>query len=164
MKANKFAEALPHYVLARKTLDAMPDPNVVSEQIRSLLFLHGAQAAREVKKMEYVDSWLNDMMTKFPESAYKPFALYEQAYSAQNQGQIEKALQIYNQVAENNRSEIGARARFMAGEVFFSQRDYAKAVPNSRKSCSDTVLPRLHPTSRTGKLDPLSKPAAAAKY
>lgn len=133
MKLNNFADALPHYVQARKALDALPDKNVVSEQIRSLLFLHGAQAAREVKKWTLVDSWLSDMVAQFPDSSYKPYALYEQAYSAQSQGQVEKAIQIYNQVAENNRTEIGARARFMIGEVYFSQRDFGKAVPEFQK-------------------------------
>lgn len=135
MKTQQFTDALSVYQKARSALEAGKiDPSATSQQIQSLIYLHGAQAAREVKKWPIADSWLAEMMKRYPESEYKPFALYEQAYSAQNQRKLPIAIELYSQVADNYRNDIGARSRFMLGELYFAERDFAKAVPEFERT------------------------------
>ena len=93
----------------------------------------GAQAARELKKWDVVDSWLEKLMKKYPESSHKPYAIYELAYSAQNRKKLDRAVELFTDVAENSRNEIGARARFMIGELYFAERDFTKAIPDFEK-------------------------------
>jgi TolA-binding protein len=42
-------------------------------------------------------------------------------------------LQAYGQVAGRYRNETAARARFMMGEIFFAQKEYAKAIPEFQR-------------------------------
>jgi len=135
MKSQKFAEALPVYQKARESLESKKfDSAATSQQIQSLIYLHGAQSAREVKKWVLADEWLAMMFQLFPETDYKPFAKYEQAYSAQNQRKLPEAIALYSEVANNYRNDIGARSRFMLGELYFAERDFAKAVPEFEKT------------------------------
>jgi len=135
MKTQKFADALPIYQKARAILESNNfDPASTSQQIQSLIYLHGAQAAREIKKWDVVDGWLQEMLQRYPETDYKPFALYEQAYSAQNQRKLPQAIELYSEVASSSRNDIGARSRFMLGELYFAERDFAKAVPEFEKT------------------------------
>ena len=135
MKTKQFADALAIYQKARTLLESgKTDPNLTSQQIQSLIYLHGAQAARELKKWEIADGWLKEMLSRYPESEFKPFALYEQAYSAQNQRKLPVAIDLYGQVADNYRNDIGARSRFMLGELYFAERDFAKAVPEFERT------------------------------
>ncbi|MDZ4849304.1 MAG: tetratricopeptide repeat protein [Pirellulaceae bacterium] len=128
MKKDQFAQAFELYKQARKSIDSLADSELISEQVRTLTYIHGAQSARELQKWEVVDEWLGVFFKKFPESNQKPYALYESAFSAQSRRQPERAVKLYTEVAESNRNEIGARARFMIGELYFAERDYAKAI------------------------------------
>jgi tetratricopeptide (TPR) repeat protein len=71
---------------------------------------------------------LNVIVRDYADSPYLWTAVYELGYCKQKQELPTEALKYYGQVVENNRNEIGARARFMMGEVYFSQRDFQRAI------------------------------------
>ena len=73
------------------------------------------------------------MKNKVPNSPLLPTAKYELAYARQNQKKTNEAIQLYSEVAEEQRNEIGARSRFMMGEVFFADREFAKAISEFQK-------------------------------
>ncbi|MEQ1824885.1 MAG: tetratricopeptide repeat protein [Pirellula sp.] len=133
LKQEKYADAWPQYESARRGIENADEPDAVSDQVRALVYLHGAQSARELKKWKDVETWITAMTTKLPGSPYIHVAKYELAYARQSQRKTNEALQLYSEVAEDQRNEIGARSRFMMGEVFFSDREFAKAISEFQK-------------------------------
>jgi TolA-binding protein len=133
MKSEKFAEAFDIYKVARKRLESSKKTEMPSDQVQSLIYLHGAQTARELKRWNDVDEWLKITMERFPESPFIPFARYEQAFSAQSTGRTDVAVEIYQSIADSRRDEIGARSRFMIGEIYFAQKDFGKSVAEFEK-------------------------------
>ncbi len=126
-KQDQYEQALPGYVAAREMLESTTSTNA-SEQVKSLIYLHGAQCYRELASWNECESWLQVITKNYPKSPYLWTAIYELGYCKQKQDLATEALQYYSQVVENNRNEIGARARFMMGEVYFSQRDFRRAI------------------------------------
>ncbi len=131
-KQDQFREAFTGYEKARAALEAS-DKTAASDQVKTLIYLHGAQCLREQKRWPECESWLQVVLSKYPESSYLPTALYEMGYCQQNQNKIKEALSYYAEVANNYRNEVAARSRFMMGEVYFSQRDFAKAIPEFQR-------------------------------
>ncbi len=127
-KKEDFAGAFEVYGKARSSLESHPDPESISESIRALIYLHGAQCLRELKKFDQSEGWLKVFTTQYAKSPFLPEALYELAYSYQNQQKIDDALKLYEEVASKYRNEISARARFMMGEVYFAKREFPKAI------------------------------------
>lgn len=125
---EQFDQALAMYKEAQQALKQDPK-SVASQQVRALISLHGAQCYRQRKDWDQSEQWLRSMLNDYPNSPYTATAEYELGYCKQNQGKTAEALKLYGKVAdENRRSEIGARARFMSGEVYFSQRDFVSAI------------------------------------
>lgn len=133
LKQEKYSEAWPQYETARRTLENAPSPESVSSQVKALVYLHGAQSARELKRWKDVESWIGSMISAVPESPFIPVAKYELAYARQNQKKTGEAIQLYSEIAEEQRNEVGARSRFMMGEVFFADREFAKAISEFQK-------------------------------
>ena len=79
------------------------------------------------------------MKNKVPNSPLLPTAKYELAYARQNQKKTNEAIQLYSEVAEEQRNEIGARSRFMMGEVFFADREFAKAISEFQRATGTTL-------------------------
>ncbi|MCA9190264.1 MAG: tetratricopeptide repeat protein [Planctomycetales bacterium] len=134
-KQRLYASALDRYRLVRNSLETLPPSqlNEIAEQVQALIYLHGGQCLREQENWEECAKWLEVVLKKYPESSYLPTAIYELAFCRQNQGQLTDALRLYADVAEKYRTEVAARARFMMGEVYFSQRDFAKAIPEFQR-------------------------------
>ena len=132
LKLEKYSEAWPQYESTRSKLES-DKSNSVSAQVKSLLYLHGAQSARELKKWKDVESWVGALTTNVPDSPHLAVAKYELAYAKQNQKKTLEALQLYSEIAEEQRNEVGARSRFMMGEVFFADREFAKAISEFQK-------------------------------
>ncbi|MCU0712269.1 MAG: tetratricopeptide repeat protein [Pirellula sp.] len=128
-----FEGAFKEYNLIRSRLEKDPNNASLSEQAQALVYLHGAQAASKLKKWNEAESLANALITKFSDSKYKPYALYELAFAKQKQRKAKEAVDLYTQVAENYREEIGAHARFMIGEVLFTEGDHAKAITEFQK-------------------------------
>jgi cellulose synthase operon protein C len=127
-KQEQFEAAMQAYQAARQASEQIPKSPEISQSVRELIYLHGAQAARELKKWKVVDEWLDAFAKQFPESEVRAVADYEQAYSLQAQNKNADALKLFTSVAEEHRNEIGARSRFMIGELYFAQKDFAKAI------------------------------------
>jgi TolA-binding protein len=132
LKLQKYAEAWPQYEITRSKLES-DQASSVSNQVKSLLYLHGAQAARELKKWKEVENWVGALQSSVPDSPHLAVAKYELAYAKQNQKKPLEALQLYSEIAEEQRNEVGARSRFMMGEVFFADREFAKAISEFQK-------------------------------
>ncbi len=127
-KRDKFAEALPMYEFAKKSLEAAGENTAASDQVRTLIYLHGGQCHRELKQWTECEKWLRQVVDRYPNTPYLATVIYELGFCAQQQNKLEDALKLYAEVANKYRNETAARARFMMGEVYFSQRDFAKAI------------------------------------
>ena len=131
-KQDKFAEALASYQVARQSLEKAANADV-TEQVRTLIYLHGAQCLREQKKWSECDAWLREIVTRYPNSPYLSTVVYEMASAKQNLNQAEEALKLFGEVATKYRDEVAARARFMMGELYFSQSKFDKAIPEFQR-------------------------------
>jgi TolA-binding protein len=120
-KLADYENALPAYQAAL----AKP---VADENVESLLLLHAGQTAAQLKQWDASLQRLDALIEKFPESSYLAEATYERGFAKQNLGRLDEALADYEQAAELNSGAVGARARFMRGEVLFTQKNYDEAV------------------------------------
>src|SRR5690606_24487988 len=59
---------------------------------------------------------------------YVAEALYERGWAKQNLKKLDEAIADYEQAATKSRGEVGARARFMIGEIQFEQRQHDEAI------------------------------------
>ncbi|MCC6510128.1 MAG: tetratricopeptide repeat protein, partial [Pirellulaceae bacterium] len=77
-KQDKFAEALSGYQEARQLLEQNPKADV-TEQVRTLIYLHGAQCLREQKKWSDSENWLREIINRYPNSPYLSTVVFELA-------------------------------------------------------------------------------------
>lgn len=133
-KLENFTTAWPQYEQARKALENHSDSASINDQVRAVLYLHGAQTARELKKWNEVDAWTSRFQEVLPHSSLKMVAKYEQAFAKQNLKRVDEAIRLYEEIAESERNALGARARFMIGEAYFADRNFAKAVTEFQKT------------------------------
>lgn len=131
-KQDRFDTALSGYKQARSILESNAQSSA-TEQVKTLVYLHGAQCLRERERWQECQQWLEVIVRRFPESPYLATALYELGFCKQNQNKPQEALAHYAEVANNYRNEVGARARFMMGEVYFEQRDFVSAIPEFQR-------------------------------
>lgn len=131
-KSEDFNAALAIYTQARQRLEAS-ESVAASEQVQSLIYLHGAQCYRELSEWAKCQEWLQVVLNKYPKTPYIGTTLYELAFCKQQQGKTNEALKLYSEVAGEFRSEVGARARFMMGEIYFGKRDFVKAIPEFQR-------------------------------
>ena len=96
--------------------------------MRVLTLLHGGQSAAQLENWDDSQKWLTLLTEKFPKSPYATEAVYERGWALQNSGRPDEARQCYQQVAELSRGELGARSRFMLGELYFGQKDFDNAI------------------------------------
>ena len=103
------------------------------KEIRPLLYLHGGQSAAQVKRWEESLKWLAVPLERYPDSEYLPEIRYETGWAYHQTRRHDQALQQYQTVADSARSPIGARARFMIGEILFERKEYSRAVMEFQK-------------------------------
>ncbi|MEX0939085.1 MAG: tetratricopeptide repeat protein [Pirellulales bacterium] len=123
---SQFQQGMHEEALAGFT--AALEGNLSSDQLRGLALLHAGQAAAQMKQWEQSLELLERSTQELPDSDYRDEVLYEQAWARQNLEQHERALDLYQKVADTNQFELGARAQFMAGELMFANKDYQDAV------------------------------------
>jgi cellulose synthase operon protein C len=100
-----------------------------STDFLTLGLLHAGQSAAQLKKWDESLRYLQELTAKHPQSPHVPEALYEQGWAKQNQRKFAEAFKLYEAAAEKAPArEVGARARFMAGEVLFEQGNHKDAV------------------------------------
>jgi TolA-binding protein len=120
-----YAEALPAFIAAHKAVD---DDHRVSADVEVLMLLHGGQSASQLKQWEQCLDLLEPLTTRFAESASLPEAWYEIGWARFNLGKHDEAMAAYEKAVEGSRGATGARARFMMGELLFSQKKHAEAI------------------------------------
>jgi len=96
--------------------------------MQALLVLHAAQSASQLK--QWLDSirLLTGLIEQPPEPSLLAQAYYERGWARQQLGQTEPALEDYEQAATRSRDEVGARARFMRGELLFAEKRHDLAI------------------------------------
>lgn len=119
-KLQKFKDAWPAYQAALKTKASTPT-------IQSLTLLHAGQSAAQLKQWEESARVLGQLAAKHPDSPLIAEATYELGFAQQNLGETDKALASYETAATKSRDHVGARARFMRGELLFGQKKHEEA-------------------------------------
>ncbi len=137
-KTENFADALDAYRVARERIVTRDETaaslaDEADRQIRELVLLHGGQSLSQLKQWDQARRWYRELQERFPDSEYLPQADYETAFALQQSGQEDEALKIYERVAAAQRNELGARSRFMMGEIHFGRGDFAEAIPQFQR-------------------------------
>jgi len=127
MKAECFYR-LENYKEALTAYKATQGIELSSPTISVLALLHGGQSASQLKQWEDALSLLAQIPTKHAESTYVAEACYELGWAKQNSGQEDEAMKDYEQAATSSRGAVGARARFMMGELLFGRKQYDEAI------------------------------------
>ena len=120
-----YAQALPAFKNAGAARPA-------SETMAVLTLLHGGQSAGQLGNWDEALKWLTRLSDKYPDSPYLAEALYEQGWALQQMGRTNEARERYQRVTETSRTAIGARARFMLGELYFEQKQFDNAIREFR--------------------------------
>lgn len=132
-KRDQFDNALEFYQQAREALEKLSDRKSIPNQVQVLTYLHGAQCLREAKNWGDMEKWLQVILDRYSDSGYMAQTMYEIGFCYQNQNKTNEAIKAYSDVADKYRTEIAARSRFMLGELYFGQRDFAKAIPEFQR-------------------------------
>ncbi len=120
-RLENYTQALPAFKRAEAAGSTNPTMAVLTR-------LHAGQSAAQLKQWEESLEWLSPIATKYPDSPYLTEATYEQGWALQNLANWDDARKAYELVIENSRDEIGARARFMLGELHFTQKNFVGAI------------------------------------
>ncbi|MFP6618254.1 MAG: tetratricopeptide repeat protein [Pirellulaceae bacterium] len=120
-KLKKYEEVFPVYEKLLKL-------ELSSPQFQVLTRLHAGQAAGQLKRWQASLAILETIPKEFAESSYLPETHYEMGWAQHQLKKYEQALQSYEQAATESRTAVGARARFMMGEVEFEQKKFAAAI------------------------------------
>ena len=123
LKQNKSKEALASYQKALKG-------KLTSKDFEALALLHAAQCASREKQWEQSLTFVDRLLEQHPDSEYRHEGVFELASVQQNLGKLDNAAEQFETVAEESNSEIGARARFMLGEIQFAKKDHKEAIRN----------------------------------
>ncbi len=118
------------YEVALAALQKALGLKLSSPEFSALALLHAGQAAGQTKRWEESLKLLTRLAKDYPDSPHVIEAAYEQAWAKQNLNQLDEALKLYETVADKSDAPIGARARFMMGEVLFTERNYKEAIRN----------------------------------
>ncbi|MBM4004431.1 MAG: tetratricopeptide repeat protein [Planctomycetes bacterium] len=120
-RLQKFQEAYASFVAARKAPD-------LPAKLEVLVLLHGGQAAGQLKMWNESQELLAALLQKFADSPYLAEAHYELGRARQNLKQLDEALKNYEFAAAKSREVVGARARFMIGEIMFEKKQFDEAI------------------------------------
>ena len=120
-RQEAYKEAWPAYQAAVKTKASTP-------AIEVLMLLHGGQSAAQLKLWDESLKLLTAIPEKFPESPLLAEAIYEAGWAQQNLGKNDEALKNYEAAATKSRDHVGARARFMMGELHFAAKKHDDAI------------------------------------
>ncbi|MGI9470113.1 MAG: tetratricopeptide repeat protein, partial [Rubripirellula sp.] len=137
-KRGDFESAFAGYEVARDRIRKNDDTaktvrDGAERQVRELVFLHGGQSAAQLENWDEAIEWYDELRERFPSSNYLPQVFYETGSAYQQKNENTQALKFYQEVADNYRNEIAARARFMMGEIYFADRKFDKAIPEFQR-------------------------------
>jgi TolA-binding protein len=120
-RQEEYEAAWPAYQAALKTKASSPT-------IAALTRLHAAQSAAQLKRWDEGVPLLTAMIKQQPESPLLAEAHYELGWARQNLGKTQEAAADYEIAATKSRDQVGARARFMLGELRFTEKKHADAI------------------------------------
>jgi len=123
---KKYEEALPVYT-------ATQDVELASATSTVLALLHGGQCASQTKQWDQALAFMSQIPEKHADSAYLPETYYELGWAKQKAGKEDEAMKDYERAASGSRRAVGARARFMIGELYFSQKKHNEAIPQFQR-------------------------------
>lgn len=126
-RQEEYKEAWPAYQAAAKTKASSP-------AIEVLTLLHGGQSAAQLKLWDESLQLLSAIPEKYPETPLLAEALYESGWAKQNLGQNDEALKDYEAAATKSRDQVGARARFMMGELHFAAKKHDDAIKEFQRA------------------------------
>lgn len=137
-KQGNFKDALQAFDETRQKIRANNETSTsirddAARKVRELALLHGGQSAGQLKQWDTAIQWHNEHRERFPSSDYLAQVFYETGFAYHQKGDNESALKFYTQVADQYRNEVGARARFMIGEIYFENRELEKAIPEFQR-------------------------------
>lgn len=102
-------------------------------KLAPLGLLHSGQAALQLKKAAEAISYLSQIPTGYATSPYLAEAHFELGRAAEMVKKPENAAKHYEIAADKSRNEVGARARFMLGELQFARKAYDDAVKHFQR-------------------------------
>ena len=137
-KRRDYAKALEAYVECRRVIQQNNDNtetvrDAAERQARELVMLHGGQSAAQLTQWDEALSWYDELRQRFPSSDYLPQVFYETGFAYQQKDDHPQALKFFGEVANNYRTSLAARARFMMGEIHFADRSFDKAIPQFQR-------------------------------
>jgi TolA-binding protein len=119
-RQQNYQEAWQAYQAALQTKASTPT-------IESLMLLHAGQAAAQLKRWDECVSTLSQLISRQPQTPLSAEAHYELGWAKQNLGKTDEALADYEVAAAKSRDAVGARARFMRGELLFAAKKHEEA-------------------------------------
>ncbi len=155
-KLKNYAEALPAFLEA-----GTKEPS--SAQIAVLTALHGGQAAGQLEKWQQSLELLEPIPQKFPDSPYLAEARFEIGRCKQKLGREDEALADYRWVADESRSQVGARTSSWSEKSSLARNNTIRRSRIFNALCFATATKMCPRKSATGKPKPATKPAAAAR-
>ncbi|QGJ70656.1 Hypothetical protein PBC10988_23540 [Planctomycetales bacterium 10988] len=165
-KAADYEPALEAFNQVLKTSKLAQAPTV--ENFEQLALLHSAQASARLEKPDWELSVerAEELIEAFPKSAYLAEAAFAKAWAQENMQQYDEALKTYEEVTDYSRGEIAARARFMRGEVYFTQKEHKQAIREFFKaaysySYPEWAAPALYEAGRCFEV--LNQPSQAKR-
>jgi TolA-binding protein len=120
-KQDMFKEALSAFQAVVKT-------KLTSPTMETLALLHGGQSAAQLKQWKESLDLVSQIPVKFPDSVNLAEAHYALGWAKQNLMQTDEALKDYEVAATKSTDVVGARARFMMGEIQFEKKAYDAAI------------------------------------
>ncbi|MDP6443042.1 MAG: tetratricopeptide repeat protein [Pirellulaceae bacterium] len=119
---------LEDYETAFTAFSAAAKTESKDKRIAMLTLLHGGQAAAQLKDWESSLTLLDQAVTKYKDSNDFAEAVYERGRAHQQLKDAAKAKADFELAADKSRNEVGARARFMLGEIYFGEKSFTAAI------------------------------------
>ena len=125
-RQDDFEAALTAFTAARAEPPA-------AAPMQLLLMLHGGQSAAKLNRWPEALAFLEKLPEQQPNSPLLPEILFERGRAWQNVEKLDAALADFERAANLSRSAVGARARFMVGEIQFQRKEYPEAIDTFRR-------------------------------
>jgi TolA-binding protein len=124
---QQFDVAMPLFSRISET----PFPDTTDEKIlsyRSQALYQAGECAAKLTRWQESQTYFQRILEQFPKFPQSAEAQYGIAYALQQQGQLDRAIEVYNQVTKSTETETAAKSRFMIGEIKFGQKQYEDAI------------------------------------
>ncbi len=99
-----------------------------------LAMFRAGECAASLEDWKVSAKWHQKVLSAFPDFDMKPEARYGLAWALQNDGKLDEAMPMFEQVTEETQTETAAKARFMIGECLFAQKKHKDATKNFLKA------------------------------